>query len=538
MTSLKRLAVVFVALLAVVSLGAGIPLNEPRTAFGASTTFVFTGGEQTYVVPLGVTLLQIEAHGANGGLACRTDIPQNARGHKLTALVPVTPGATLYVQVGGIGGNASGSTPGAGGFNGGGTGGTTTKVGQPGVATAGGGGGGASDVRTSPRAAVNSLQTRLITAGGGGGRGGCAVSTAFAGFGGGDGGHPQGQNGAGGFDPFSSPLGGGGRGGTQAGGGAGGHADTIRQGVPGNPGSQGQGGSGGGGTSISSGAGGGGGFFGGGGGGSGAIDNAGTTDALGGGGGGGSSGFLAGGTLLQAVVSGDAPSVTIHTLAPPTLSKSFQPASAAVNGVSDLTFVVTNPNVPNLIVPSPDLHAISFTDQLPDGVVVDTGVPTNVSGTCRGTITAVAGTRDILLQNEQLNGGVTCQFTIAVRALTPGTKTNVTSAITAGESGPGGTATAVLAVGAVPPPVDTPTSASPTPGATSTVLGQPAATPVVLQPVQPIPQVFQNPAALGVVQAGNRATPTPARQAVAPAMPVPQAPLAIQPPRTGDGGLK
>jgi hypothetical protein len=71
------------------------------------------------------------------------------RGAQVSADLAVTPGQTLYVNVGG-----------SDGFNGGGS-----------SSGSGGGGGGASDVRTVSRDQDGSLDSRLIVAGGGGGSG-------------------------------------------------------------------------------------------------------------------------------------------------------------------------------------------------------------------------------------------------------------------------------------------------------------------------------------------------------------------------------
>ena len=81
----------------------------PAVVFG-QTTFSYTGAMQTYTVPAGVTSIQIEAFGAQGGGVF------GGNGGQAIAEVPVTPGATLEVYVGG--------QPlvqvGPGGFNGGG----------------------------------------------------------------------------------------------------------------------------------------------------------------------------------------------------------------------------------------------------------------------------------------------------------------------------------------------------------------------------------------------------------------------------------
>jgi IPT/TIG domain-containing protein len=112
-------------------------------------TFNPISAEQTFVVPAGVTEINVQAIGGKGG---RT---RGGSAAEVNAEVAVTPGETLYIEVGG---SASGAS---GGFNGGGGGGSTF----------GGGGGGASDIRRAPRSAGLSPGTRFIVAAGGGGEG-------------------------------------------------------------------------------------------------------------------------------------------------------------------------------------------------------------------------------------------------------------------------------------------------------------------------------------------------------------------------------
>ena len=230
-----------------------------------SKTFYYTGAEQSFKVPSGVTSINVVADGAAGaserfGLGGRTQ-----------ATISVTPHETLYVFVGGQGSTTSG------GFNGGG-----------GVPGAGGyGGGGASDVREGS----DGLSDRILVAGAGGGpgaagQGGRGAPTKAGGAGGG----PTGGQGTGGTG--KSKHGGGGGGGSQSQGGSGG-AGGYYSGYPGSPGALGSGGTGGQNGSYSSesdgnGGGGGGGYNGGGGGGGGGSLQCGPP-VDGGGGGGGSS---------------------------------------------------------------------------------------------------------------------------------------------------------------------------------------------------------------------------------------------------------
>jgi hypothetical protein len=184
-----------------------------------ATTFTYTapGGPQQYVVPAGVTAVQVTATGAGGGMGQYGTGSSN--GARAQATLLVTPGEVLTLYVGGAGSNS-----GPGGYNGGGNGSRDQYQGA--------GGGGASDVRRSALAPSTSLADRLLVAAGGGGGGGYND--------GGAGGTPTGADGQGVYGP--------GRGATQT---AAGGAGALGQG----------------GGASGSGGGGGGGYYGGGGGG-------------------------------------------------------------------------------------------------------------------------------------------------------------------------------------------------------------------------------------------------------------------------------
>jgi hypothetical protein len=230
-----------------------------------SQTFNFTGAQQTFVVPAGVTSITIAASGAQGGSGYSggggSGGGAGANGGTVTATIAVTPGESLAIFVGGQGGNGGEELPGAAGFNGGAQGGAGSYV--------GGSGGGASDVRQGGAALAN----RVVVAGGGGGGGGSGFATA--GGTGGAGGNATGGSGGSGTGASSGD---GASGGTQAAGGTGGLDGGGACCAP--PGSLGAGGSGGG-MTMASGGGGGAGYYGGGGGGAG-------NDSSGGGGGGSS----------------------------------------------------------------------------------------------------------------------------------------------------------------------------------------------------------------------------------------------------------
>lgn len=157
-----------------------------------SQSFSYTGAEQTWVVPGGVTSITVDVLGAGGA----GTLP--GKGGRVRSTHTVTAGETLYIYVGGAGAVSTG------GFNGGGGGSQRN------------GGGGASDIRQSGNAVGN----RIVVAGGGGG-GGVNGSSGDAGGQGGNGGNTTGQDGSNGA--FGATPGGGG---TSSAGGAGGGDST------------------------------------------------------------------------------------------------------------------------------------------------------------------------------------------------------------------------------------------------------------------------------------------------------------------------
>ncbi len=231
-------------------------LSFAGSAMATTQTFTFTGSEQTFTVPAGVSSIHVNAIGGRGGKSGAA----GGAAAEVQGDLSVKPGEVLYVEVGGEGGSGGPLSP--GGFNGGGEG--------------AGGGGGASDVRTLPRSEGLFPDTRLIVAAGGGGSG--SPGSEGAGAGG-----PAEE--AGGSIPNNE----GGGAGTSGSGGSGGSGGCQ----PGLAGELGLGGAGGNceGSGIG-GGGGGGGYYGGGGGGAGSSFG-------GGGGGGGSSLVPKGGSSAQ-----------------------------------------------------------------------------------------------------------------------------------------------------------------------------------------------------------------------------------------------
>jgi hypothetical protein len=306
------------AVLACVSLGAvslvlaGASGAAPSCATSSGTTtctFSSTGSEQSFVVPAGVTSIQVTAIGGKGaGGHPGSNNGTGGFGATVSGTIPVTSGETLYVEVAGNGQVGTTFADG-GGFNGGGNSGFHAL-------NAGGGGGGASDVRTTSCAgscpgSSSSFGSRLLVAGGGGGGG--ADAAVNGGAGGAAGSSPQAGADGTDYSGYAGSRGRGGGAGTPTQGGTGGAGGSA--GVPVGTGTDGDAGQGGSGQltiyTQAIGGGGGGGYYGGGGGGSGGWN--GGTVAGGGGGGAGSS--FADPSATNPSVGTDATGVPLVTIA-------------------------------------------------------------------------------------------------------------------------------------------------------------------------------------------------------------------------------
>jgi hypothetical protein len=301
-----------------------------------SMTYYFTGSEQSCIVPKGVHAVKVIAVGGRGGNVSYGNFGGSGGRGALVVdpELPVTPGQTLYIEVGGNGGDVYAThealygSAGAGGWNGGGPG------GLPSSGIGGGGGGGASDVQTlscaqlcDPQSlgfgTLIALHSRLVIAAGGGGAGSGGSDGAGGDNQGGNGGDAVGDTEWGGSvgGDASQFNGQGGQGGFGDSGGAGGDTDPSYDGSA-NAGADGMVGAGGaGGADTDSlgenaggfaGGGGGGGWAGGGGGGAGFLDQNNTIGAGGGGGAGSSYGQAE--TTAVVNVTGELPHIQIIPL--------------------------------------------------------------------------------------------------------------------------------------------------------------------------------------------------------------------------------
>lgn len=191
-----------------------VALAEP-----GSQTFSYTGAQQIFTVPSGVSTITIKAWGAQGGGEPADGLwGDGGKGGYSTGDASVSPGSTIYIEVGQQGFSTHSSYA----YNGGGGGTATTGV----VTMEGFSGGGATHVAKESgilSTLSSNVSNILLVAGGGGGAGGSQRSTwpqfiADGGAGGGSSGIDGSEGGA-----SSRP---GGDGGTQSAGGAG-NANSI-----------------------------------------------------------------------------------------------------------------------------------------------------------------------------------------------------------------------------------------------------------------------------------------------------------------------
>jgi hypothetical protein len=310
----------------------------PSAAGAQSVTFAFTGAEQTCVIPAGVSSASVTAVGAPGGDSYGS---VGGSGAVTTGTLTVTGAETLYVEVGGAGGDGE-AVAGTPGFNGGGSGGSF-----------GGGGGGASDVRTDPASTLlATTDSRLIVAGGGGGGGADGSGpTGLVASGNGGAAGTAGGDGAGVADVGGGFGGGPGESSPTANGGAGGTAGSAGEqaGKPGGAGGLGTGGDGGSGL----GGAGGGGLYGGGGGGGKASVNDDEDDESGSGGGGGGSSLAPAGGSVTANSSGLPSEVVISYTVPAPAACSGDSATTAYQTAKTVSFSCTGTGLSYSLVSGP-----------------------------------------------------------------------------------------------------------------------------------------------------------------------------------------
>src|SRR6185312_7223917 len=135
--------------------------------------------------------------------------------------------------------------------------------------------------------------------------------------------------------------------------------------------------------------------------------------------------------------TGNTASADLTVVSPPSITKLFGAATIPLNGVTTLTFTITNPNT------GVALSGVAFTDNLPAGLVVAT--PNGLSNTCNGTVTATAGSGSITLSAGTIAASASCTVVVNVQGTTAGVKNNSVQ-VTSTEGGTGNTSNASITV--------------------------------------------------------------------------------------------
>lgn len=124
-------------------------------------------------------------------------------------------------------------------------------------------------------------------------------------------------------------------------------------------------------------------------------------------------------------------------LDPPQIAQAFGVASVPLNGVTSLTFSISNPNVGS------PLSGVAFTDAFPAGLVV--ALPNNLTTTCGGVVTANAGGTFVSLSGASLPAAGSCTISLNVIGTIAETIANSVS-VTSTQTSAGNTSIAGLLV--------------------------------------------------------------------------------------------
>lgn len=134
----------------------------------------------------------------------------------------------------------------------------------------------------------------------------------------------------------------------------------------------------------------------------------------------------------------------------PTITKSFNPPLVLLNGNSDATITVTNPN-------TFPINNVQFSDTMPAGI----DLITQVGGTCStlatggGSFFINPGTEFFSSTSSVLTAGQSCTIVVRVQGAAIGAHVNITSQVTATQTPNGGPASATLTVIGASPAIPT-----------------------------------------------------------------------------------
>lgn len=127
----------------------------------------------------------------------------------------------------------------------------------------------------------------------------------------------------------------------------------------------------------------------------------------------------AGGTVANTVAA----SATVQVVSSVAVNKSFNPSNTTPGGISVLTVFLANNGASAI-----NLTGVNFTDSFPAGLVIAATPNASfvaTSGTCSGTVSAVAGGTSLGFSAGVLNAGSTCELKADVTTAAIGGMTNV-----------------------------------------------------------------------------------------------------------------
>lgn len=127
----------------------------------------------------------------------------------------------------------------------------------------------------------------------------------------------------------------------------------------------------------------------------------------------------------------------LPALQPPTVAKSFSPATIGTGGTSTLTVTLTNPN-------TTAITGAAFTDAYPANLL-NTATPGAVT-TCGGAVTAAANGSSLALSGGTIPASSSCTVTVSTTSNVAGSYLNSTGSVTTTNAGTGTTAAATLTV--------------------------------------------------------------------------------------------
>jgi hypothetical protein len=134
------------------------------------------------------------------------------------------------------------------------------------------------------------------------------------------------------------------------------------------------------------------------------------------------------------------PSLTV--INPPSIAEVFGAATIPLNGITSLTYTITNSNT------NATFTGLAFADTFPAGLLVAS--PNGLSNTCGGAVGASQNSGSVILSGGTLAPGASCTLSVNVHGTTAGIKTE-TVQVSSTNGGAGNTVTASITV--IGPPV-------------------------------------------------------------------------------------